>query len=119
MGDYTASETEKEFLRKCYDNCAAFLCVCAGFQHALEIGILEGKTATAPRPLIPILKEKAPGVNWIEKRWAKGGKVWTTGTLLTGLDMVVAFATETWGGEGSLVEKMIATGEWPARSVDY
>lgn len=119
MGSYKASKTEIEFLRKCHDNCTAFLCVCAGFLHALDAGILEGQTATAPRPMLPFLKKAAPGVTWVDQRWARGGKVWTTGTLLCGLDMVVAFAKENWGGEGTLVEKMISIGEWPQRSIGY
>ncbi|KAJ6164091.1 hypothetical protein N7470_002763 [Penicillium chermesinum] len=119
IGGYKVSETEKAFLRKSYDNCAAFLCICTGVEHALDAGLLEGKTATAPRPILPLLTQTAPGVNWVDKRWAQGGKIWTTGTLLCGLDMVVAFARQTWGGEGSLVERVIEMGEWPQRGVEY
>ncbi|KAJ5238429.1 hypothetical protein N7468_003048 [Penicillium chermesinum] len=92
IGGYKVSETEKAFLRENSD---------------------------CPPPVLPLLTQTAPGVNWVDKRWAQGGKIWTTGTLLCGLDMVVAFARQTWGGEGSLVERVIEMGEWPQRGVEY
>ena len=46
-------------------------------------------------------------------------KLWTTGTLLNGLDMIAAFGREMWGGEGSLVEHTIRAGYFPTRNVDY
>ncbi|PYH94501.1 hypothetical protein BO71DRAFT_419320 [Aspergillus ellipticus CBS 707.79] len=116
---YQSSTTEKEFLRKCYSDCSAFLSVCVGFESILTAGILEGKTATAPRKFLPILQKMAPGTNWVDKRWVQDGKIWTTGELLNGLDMVATFGKETWGGEGSLVEYMIRDGSFPTRDVDY
>ncbi|PWY73010.1 class I glutamine amidotransferase-like protein [Aspergillus heteromorphus CBS 117.55] len=116
---YEASSVEKEFLRKCYADCAALLCVCGGFEPVLASGLLEGKVATAPRLFYPGLKQMAPGTEWVDKRWVQDTKIWTTGALLNGLDMVAAFGRETWGGEGSLVEHMIRAGFFPTRDVDY
>lgn len=54
------------------------------------------------------------------------GKIWTTGVLLNGLDMVVAFAKNVWGqdgedgnGKGGLVDVMASGGGWPQRDVEY
>ncbi|PYH48545.1 uncharacterized protein BP01DRAFT_353707 [Aspergillus saccharolyticus JOP 1030-1] len=116
---YEASEAEKAFLRKSYADCAAMLCVCAGFEPVLHAGLLEGKTATGPRFLLPRLRELAPGTTWVEKRWAIEGKIWTTGTLLNGLDMVAAFGRATWGTRGDLVETVIKKGCFPCRDVDF
>ncbi|PWY83872.1 hypothetical protein BO94DRAFT_557697 [Aspergillus sclerotioniger CBS 115572] len=115
---YQATETEKAFLRKCYSECSAFLSVCGASDALLATGILEGKTATGPRSFLPLFRQIAPGTNWVEKRWVRDEKIWTTGTLLNGLDMIAAFGTEMWGGEGSLVEHMLtlAIHVGPARS---
>ena len=66
-----------------------------------------------------MLKQQAPNVNWVDKRWCRDGKVWTSGALLNGLDLMRAFASEVWGGEGTLAEWWLALGSWPVRDVDY
>ncbi|GKZ64397.1 hypothetical protein AnigIFM50267_003866 [Aspergillus niger] len=116
---YQATTTEKDFLRKCYAECSAFLSVCGASDALLATGILEGKTATGPLSFLPLFRQMSPGTNWVEKRWVKDGKIWTTGTLLNGLDMIAAFGREVWGGEGSLVEHVLRTGYFPSRNVDY
>ncbi|GKZ86297.1 hypothetical protein AnigIFM56816_001349 [Aspergillus niger] len=116
---YQATTTEKDFLRKCYGECSAFLSVCGASDALLATGILEGKTATGPLSFLPLFRQMAPGTNWVEKRWVRDGKIWTTGTLLNGLDMIAAFGREVWGGEGSLVEHVLRTGYFPSRNVDY
>ncbi|KAJ6079648.1 hypothetical protein N7467_009401 [Penicillium canescens] len=117
--NYQATEAEIAFLRKTHDDCTALLLVCAGFQPALVAGLLEGKTATAPRPFLATMKQSAPGVNWIQKRYVRDGKIWTTGSLLNGFDMVAAFGRESWGGEGTVVDVLTQEGGWPDRDVDY
>ncbi|TPR02469.1 Major Facilitator Superfamily protein [Aspergillus niger] len=116
---YQATTTEKAFLRKCYAECSAFLSVCGASDALLATDILEGKTATGPLSFLPLFRQMAPGTNWVEKRWVRDGKIWTTGTLLNGLDMIAAFGREVWGGEGSLVEHVLRTGYFPSRNVDY
>ncbi|KAL4943087.1 hypothetical protein BDV06DRAFT_150529 [Aspergillus oleicola] len=116
---YHASETELAFLRKAYASCSALLCICGGFEPILSAGLLEGKTATAPRQLLPMLRGTAPNTNWVEKRYVNDGKIWTTGILLNGLDMVVAFGRSVWGQQGGLVDMAAAFGDWPERDVDY
>jgi transcriptional regulator GlxA family with amidase domain len=116
---YQATEAEIAFLQKSHDDCTALLLVCGGFQHALAAGLLEGKTATAPRPVLAMLKQSAPGVNWIQKRYVRDGKIWTTGSLLNGFDMVAAFGRENWGGEGTVLDALTSEAAWPDRDVDY
>lgn len=93
--------------------------VCGASDALLATGILEGKTATGPLSFLPLFREIAPGTNWVQKRWVRDGKMWTTGTLLNGLDMIAAFGREVWGGEGTLVEHVLLTGYFPSRNVDY
>ncbi|KAJ5875466.1 class I glutamine amidotransferase-like protein [Penicillium subrubescens] len=118
---YQTSQAEKQFLCKAYSECAALLCVCAGFMPVLAAGILEGKTVTGPIPMLPMMRRTAPGTNWIKRRWAQDGKIWTTGSLLNGMDMVAAFGRQTWGGKdkNTLVDNMIQVGYWPERDVNY
>lgn len=118
-GGYTLSEAERDFIRKSYETCAAFITICGGFQAALESGIMEGKTATAPLPMVDILRTAAPGVKWVKKRWARDEKLWTSGALLNGLDLMRAFVTEYWGGKDTLAEFMLDLGAYPVRDVDY
>ncbi len=74
MPDYRPSPAVQQFLRTQLGQVSAFLTVCTGCVPAVFSGILEGKRATAPQGLIPLLKEQAPGVEWVEKRWVRDGK---------------------------------------------
>ena len=117
--NYTLSETETAFVKKSFKDCVAFITICGGFLAAMQAGLLEGKTATGPRPMLSGLRQMAPGVKWVEKRWVRDGKLWTSGALLNGLDLTRAFVTEYWGGKDTLVEFLLAAGSYPDRDVDY
>jgi transcriptional regulator GlxA family with amidase domain len=116
---YTLTSGEKAFLQRCNNESTALLFICGGFEAALQAGILAGKTATGPRPMVPMLQQMAPDVNWVTKRWANDGKIWTSGALLNGTDMTAAFVTKYFGGEGSLVEFGLRLGGYPIRDIDY
>ncbi|KAI1614303.1 class I glutamine amidotransferase-like protein [Exophiala viscosa] len=116
---YNANEIELAFVRKSYETCSAFITICGGFQTALQAGLFVDKTATAPRLFLSHLREAAPQTNWVVKRWQRDGKLWTSGTLLNGLDLIRAFVTEYWGGEGTLAEFTVELGHFPKRDVDY
>ncbi|KAF7196024.1 Isonitrile hydratase [Pseudocercospora fuligena] len=118
-GNYTPNEAELAFVRKSYEDSSAFLSICAGMMVFLQAGVLDGKTATGPQPFLSILKEKHPETNWVEKRYVRDGKIWTSGALLNGLDLMKAFVTETFGGPGTLAEAIIEIGAWPKRDVEY
>lgn len=116
---YTMTPGEIAFIQKCNKDCAAQLFICGGIVTALQAGLLQGKTATGPRPLVERLRQDAPGVDWVTRRWARDGKVWTSGALLNGLDMTRAFVLQTWGGEGTLADWMVKFGSWPVRDLEY
>lgn len=116
---YQVSDGEKAFVRKSYDSCAAFLTICGGFVAMLEAGLLEGKTVCAPRIVFEVMKKTAPTVNWVDKRWAHDGKVWSSSSLLNGTDLMRAFATETWEGRSGMVEAALDIGHYPVRDVDF
>ncbi|EFY85264.1 hypothetical protein J3458_013370 [Metarhizium acridum] len=114
------SPAELEFLRKSYNESSAFIAICYGMLAPLQAGILDGKTATAPRFDLDRFRAIAPGTNWVDKRWARDGKLWTSGALLNGLHLMSAFIQETWpSGEGTLVDAIMKMGAWPDGSPDY
>lgn len=58
-------------------------------------------------------------MNWVEKRWVRDGKIWTSGALLNGLDLVKAFMEETWAERKELIEWSVDLASWVGRDVDY
>lgn len=66
-----------------------------------------------------MLREKAPDVKWVEKRWVRDGKLWTSGALLNGLDLGTAFVEEVWGDKRELLGFLVNGGSWVGREVDY
>lgn len=120
---YQANEADLAFIRKAYASCAAFLTICGGMLAPMQAGILQGRKATAPRFMLEALRRDNPGVAWQEKRWVRDGKVWSSGALLNGLELMRAFLEETWGRGGGagddIVAMLLSAGCWPRRDVDY
>ncbi|KAM5343996.1 hypothetical protein ACJ41O_012533 [Fusarium nematophilum] len=117
---YTPNAAELSFVRKCWKECTAFLTICGGVQVPLLAGILEGKTATGPCSMLDMFRQQAPTTDWVERRWVRDGKLWTSGALLNGTDLLYAFTHEYWGkSEDSLVSVLSKLGAWPNREVTY
>lgn len=117
--DYEPSEAELDFIRKTYETCSAFITICGGFEVPFAAGLFDGKTVTGPRPMLAQMRQVAPQTTWLEKRWHRDGKLWTSGAVTNGLDLIRAFATEYWGGEGSLVDFFVGLGHFPKRDINY
>jgi transcriptional regulator GlxA family with amidase domain len=108
------------FVRKCWNDCTAFLTICGGIEVPRLAGLLDGVTATGPRTLLPMLRQQSPATNWVEKRWVRDGKLWTSGALLNGTDMMHNFTDHFWGGhDNSLPSLLSKVGAWPSREIDY
>lgn len=95
--------------------------VCTGVIPVLRSGVLGQKTVTAPRLLIPGLEKEFPDVEFVEKRWWRDGKVWTSGGVTNGLDMMAAFCREGFGeGEGGVVvETVLGMADVGERGQEY
>jgi len=119
LDGYMPSEAELDFIRKSYDDCSAFITICGGFLAPFQAGLFKGKTVTAPRFMLDQLRQTAPDTTFVEERWHRDGKLWTSGALLNGLDLMRAFGTEYWGGEGSLAQFGLDSGHYPIRDVGY
>jgi putative intracellular protease/amidase len=113
---YTPTPAELAFIAKSHDTCTVFLTVCGGFLAPQMAGVLAGKTATAPRFMVPQLQQQDPRTTWVEKRFVRDGKTWTSGALLNGQDMMRAFMSEHWPELTKVAEHV---GAWPVRDVEY
>lgn len=113
------TKAELDFIRKCWKDCSVYLAICNGQEPLLKAGILGGKTVTAPAGLLPSLRQQHPGTTWVEKRWERDGKLWTSGTNMNGLDLMRAFMLDTWGEKADLINKLSKMAGWPVRDVDF
>lgn len=96
--------------------------VCGGILIAVQAGIVSGKTITGPRFLMDSFHKAAPDANWVVKRHVQDGKLWTSGALLNGLDMMYTFMRQTWpssGGEPNLIDIGLSLGSGVNRDMDY
>ncbi len=119
LDGYVPSEAEINFMRKSYDDCSAFITICGGFLGPFQAGLFKGKTVTAPRFMLDQFRKMGPDTTWVEERWHRDGKLWTSGALLNGLDLMRAFGTHFWGGEGTLMQFGLDSGHYPIRDVGY
>lgn len=93
--------------------------VCTGCNPAVYSGILDHKTATAPLALLPMLKKEAPQVKWVEKRWVRDGKVWTSGAIANGMEMMAGFMREELAHKKEIVEIVLGMSDVGVRGVDF
>ncbi|KAL8768352.1 MAG: hypothetical protein Q9209_005386 [Squamulea sp. 1 TL-2023] len=116
---YRPSPAIQSFIKTQYAHVRALLTVCTGHIPALYSGVLNNKTATAPQGLLPMLKEEMPEVKWVEKRWVRDGKVWSSGAVANGLELMGAFMREEFKEIGELVEAMLGMADFGVRGEDY
>ncbi|KAL8920099.1 MAG: hypothetical protein Q9208_006452 [Pyrenodesmia sp. 3 TL-2023] len=119
MPNYRPSPAVQQFLQTQLSHVSAFLTVCTGYGPALFSGILDGRKATAPQGLIPMLREQAPGTEWVEKRWVRDGKVWTSGAVANGQEMMGAFMRESFPELRAEVEMVLGASDIAVRGTEY
>ena len=96
---YQATAGEKAFIKEQLPGLKALFGICTGSLVVAQAGVLDGVTATAPRELLPMLKQSAPNVKWTERRWEEDGKIWTSGGVTNGYDALAAFVRKTYAPE--------------------
>lgn len=99
-GARTAMEDEKviAFLQEKSRTCQAVLSVCTGSYLMQTAGLLKGKRATTHWAYLTHLRED-PTVTLVEERFVHDGKIWTSGGVSAGMDMMLAFIAHTYGNE--------------------
>ncbi|OCL03526.1 PfpI endopeptidase-like protein [Glonium stellatum] len=91
-------EEELEFVRKHVAAGVTLMTVCTGVFVAGYSGVLDGKKVTGPRQIVSMMLKKFPKAEWSEKRWVQDGKIWTSGGITNGQDMVAAYIRQRWPG---------------------
>ena len=121
---YQATEAVKTFIKATHASGAHVLSICSGIVPVAASGILDGKVATAPLGMIPIVRQFFPAVKWEDtRRWEKAtgengaGEVWTSGGVLNGVDLVVAFLREKF--VKTAAEAMISIASVSERAREY
>ena len=71
-----------------------FLVICTGSYPAGYAGLLDGKRVTGPRALVPKLSEKFPQAKFVERRWERDGRLWSSGGYYFWL-LMIAWAMMT------------------------
>jgi hypothetical protein len=66
--------------------------------------------------MVPELQKQDPRTTWVEKRFVRDGKIWTSGALLNGLDLMREFMMVYWP---ELTRITIPLAGLPVRSVEY
>lgn len=89
--------------------------ICAGMLPAQMAGVLADHTCTAPSFMLPLLKQDTR-TKWVEKRAHRDGKVWTSGALLNGLDLMKMFVMTYWPEMAAFAAPL---GGWPERSLEF
>ncbi|KAL8991218.1 MAG: hypothetical protein Q9177_000302 [Variospora cf. flavescens] len=119
MPNYRPSAAVTQFVQTQHKHVHALLTVCTGFLVALHSGIFDRKKATAPQGMLAGLKDEAPQVKWAEKRWARDGKVWSSGAVTNGLEMMAAFMREEFADRKEAVEMVLQMSDVAIRGEEY
>ncbi|KIX04528.1 uncharacterized protein Z518_05398 [Rhinocladiella mackenziei CBS 650.93] len=93
------------------------LVICTGSFPAGYAGLLDGKRVTGPRALVTKLKEKFPTAKFVDRRWERDGRLWTSGGITNGLDLTAAYLH--YKVQKELADLVCAMAEIGDRSQDY
>lgn len=116
---YIITPDVASFLQNHVASGGTLLSICTGILPVAMSGVLDGKRATAPLPILPDLKRKFPKVEWTTRRWevTDGGRTWTSGIVANGLDMNVAFLKASFPAQ--LVDLVFTFAGVQGRAQDY
>ncbi|KAK1908344.1 hypothetical protein P3342_009191 [Pyrenophora teres f. teres] len=98
-GSFSSSELPAEassFLTtQCLNtNLLAIMSIASGISYLVQAGSLQGTRVSAPRCLLPALQQKYPEAQWQFSSWSRHGKVWTSNSAVSALDMVATWMRE-------------------------
>jgi transcriptional regulator GlxA family with amidase domain len=85
-----------KFLQKAEKECSAILSICTAMYLMQKAGLLAGRRTTTHWAFLDHLKQD-PEVIVVEERFVKHGKIWSSAGVSAGMDMTLAFISETYG----------------------
>ncbi|KIX93183.1 uncharacterized protein Z520_11037 [Fonsecaea multimorphosa CBS 102226] len=94
-----------------------FLVICTGSFAAGHAGLLDGKRISGPRGLLSKLREKFPAGKFVERRWERDGRIWSSGGITNGLDLTAAYLH--YKVQKELADLVCAMAEVGDRAQDY
>lgn len=108
-----------EFLRNHSTTGATIMSVCTGSLLVAHAGLVRGKTATAPRFLIPQMRKQFPEAKfWDENsRMTRDGNLYMSGGITNGNDMVAQYLRDNY--PAPLVNTILHVAEIDARPAQY
>ncbi|KAF4635489.1 hypothetical protein G7Y89_g2596 [Cudoniella acicularis] len=94
------------------------LSVCTAAFFLGHCGILKGKKASGPRPLVSRLKKLFPETTWVsDKRWVHDGNIWSSGGITNGQEMVAAYLREKF--PGPVTNTVIGMADVGSKGINY
>ena len=66
-----------------------------------------------------MLKEEKPEVKWVEKRWVRDGKVWSSGAVANGVELMASFMREEFAEQRELTEILLGVADFAQRGEFY
>ncbi|KAF2258932.1 class I glutamine amidotransferase-like protein [Lojkania enalia] len=109
-------EKSLEFVRRHVNAGVDLLTVCSGILVAGYAGVLDGKHCTCPRGIDHFQKE-FPKALFKDKRWVRDGRLWTSGGISNGLDLIAAYIKYRW--PGPLPDTVLKMADVEPRGQDY
>ena len=85
-----------DFVAAQAETCKVVLSVCTGSFILHSAGLLNGKKATTHFSMLDNLRD-LPDVEVVEKRFVKGGKIWTSAGVSAGIDMALELIADEAG----------------------
>lgn len=77
---FVPDQADLDFVRAHHEKGTEILSVCTGAYVCGYAGIVDGKSVTGPRALVPSLKRKFPAGKWDDRvRVVRDGRVWSSG----------------------------------------
>ncbi|KAH7130272.1 class I glutamine amidotransferase-like protein [Dendryphion nanum] len=110
-------ESVLEFVRAHVKSGVDLLTICSGVFVAGYAGILDGKHATGTRGVQDLLNKSFPAVKWEDKRYVQDGKIWSSGGITNGMDMVGVYMKKRW--PGPLPDTILAMADVDIRPPEY
>ncbi|KAF2871398.1 ThiJ/PfpI family protein [Massariosphaeria phaeospora] len=106
-----------DFVRKHVDSGGDLLTICTGIFVAAYASVLDGRNATGSRGIEDWLERDFPKVKWQDKRYVNDGKIWTSGGITNGMDMVAVYMRQRW--PGALSDTVLTMADVVIRPQEY
>ena len=101
-------------------NFLAMMSVASGILHLVQTGILHKTRAAAPLCLLSTLQQNYPETSWQQSPWAQQGKIWSSSSAVSALDMVATWIHEHFWDRSEAVEYALAgVGVRPTSDYEY